>query len=258
MKLLDFLANAIVRHRAAMVAILVLFSLVACWGFLSAAPREEVRLARPDLQQRDELKTQFDLEGSQCFLVIDVDDLFTPVTTQAIRAIEERVEQLPYVRRVDWIDDIPAMNVFDLTDTLLPDSHADQTAFEAARQRTAEHPMVQGQLLSPDSKTLLMPITIDWLAAPTDEDCSTRLLEVARQTAAQFPDANLRIQLTGQVPVLLAAREAFNDNHFKFQVIGYVMVFALAAVLFRGVSAILIVAIAPALAIFWTRGFLEL
>lgn len=215
--------------------------------------------------ESDRLTNRFDLSRSEAFLVVEVDELFRREVIQALRAIEKHLESLPQVRTVFWIDDIPMLNRFGFADPLLPSDDAAESSFREARRRTLEHPLVVGQLISEDGRGLLLPVTFDWLMVTSDEDVSGGLLREARQEVARFLDdaspknrPDIKIGLTGRVPIYLAQKSAFDRNQGLFRWIGYGMVFVLAVLMFRGLSAVLIVAAAPALGAFLSFGLIEI
>ncbi|MEZ6110014.1 MAG: efflux RND transporter permease subunit [Pirellulaceae bacterium] len=200
--------------------------------------------------------SDFDRRPADCFLVVQIDDLFNPRTVDALRSVVSTVESLPYVDSMTWVDTVPVLNVFGLREPLLPPADASQERFDDARQRVMDHPLIIGQLLSDDGKTLLMPVSFDWLQVTSDEDCTTGLLSTARQ-AADETDVAMRIELTGRVPLYLAHQQAFDRNQSRFQIIAYGLVFILALILFRGFRAVMICALAPALGVFWSLGLLN-
>jgi hypothetical protein len=102
-----------------------------------------------------------------------------------------------------------------------------------------------------------MLVNFDWLHVERDEDCTTRLRQTVEAAAAEFPDVKFSALVTGHVPIHLTILETHEENEMKYQVLGYSMVVLLAMVLFRGITAVVIVAMAPALGVFWTLGILR-
>ena len=90
-----------------------------------------------------------------------------------------------------------------------------------------------------------------------DEDCTVNLLAASQTAVDAFP-TDFEIEITGRVPLYLAAQKAFRDNHRKFQIISYILVFFIATALFRDVGTIMIVGAVPAISMFWTAGALDL
>ncbi len=191
-------------------------------------------------------------------MVVEVDDLFTPKSASAVRDVVAAVDTLPQVAKIFWLERVPNLNMFGLSDPLIPPNSASEERFAAAKSRALAHPLASGQLISKDGGTLLMPIWLDWIHAESDETVTTDILEKARNAAGAHAETAIRIRMTGRVPLYVGAQRALNRNHLKFQIIGYTLVLVLAVILFRGVSAVIIVAGAPALGIFWSHGFLRL
>lgn len=260
MILIDWLADVITRHRFLTFLLMLVATAFATAGHLYEPPPKPPSDQGSAGGQRLRARSgtgNFTGRAADCFLVVETDDLFTPEAVDAVRDVVAAVEQLPYVDSLTWVDTVPVLNVFGLREPLLPPSDASAETFAAIRAEVLQHPLVRGQLLSSDGKTLLMPITFDWLYVTSDADCSSELLAVARTSAQRSPDVRMRIRLTGPVPLFLAYKQSFDRNHRKFQVISYTLVFVIALVLFRGIRAVLVVASAPALGIFWSLGLLN-
>lgn len=194
------------------------------------------------------------LSGSDVVVVVQGDDFFTPRAAEAMRAVVNDLENLPEVRSILWLDRVPVLNIFGLRQPLLPSEKATQQRFEAARKQALEHPLVGGQLLSKDTRTLLLLINLELLQVQSDAEATTMLGEVARKAAEPFDDVSLTFLVTGRVPATIAAVSRHESNQMKYQLIGYGMIFIMTIVLFRGIRAVIIVALAPVLGVFWTLG----
>jgi predicted RND superfamily exporter protein len=190
-------------------------------------------------------------------VVAQSDSFFTPSGAEAMRAVVQALEELDHVDRILWMDQAPMMNVFGLPEPILPGRNASAVRFAAAKQRALDHPLVVGQLLSPDAKTMLLMVSIDWLFVATDEDCTDLLRDTANAVAADFPGIEIDFSVTGEVPIRLSRAASNRDNEFKYQAIGYSIALVIAFILFRGLSAVVIVAMAPAFGVFWTLGVLH-
>jgi predicted RND superfamily exporter protein len=191
-------------------------------------------------------------------LVAESDAFFTADGARAMRAVVAALEDLDAVRSVLWMDAAPMLNIFGLPEPVLPRGHASPARFAAARQRALAHPLVGGQLLSADGRTLLLLIDMEWLYVTSDADCTVQLRKTAEQAAAAFPSVPIAFQLTGNVPIRISNAANTRGNERKYQLIGYGLSLAIAWVLFRGPEAVLIVALAPAFGVFWTMGLLPL
>ena len=192
--------------------------------------------------------------NSEAILVVESDAFFTPAGAEALRQIVVDLEQLDYVRDVKWLDDVPPLNLFGLNEPLLPRSTATLERFKQAKAKTLAHPLVGEQFVSMDGRTMLLMVNFDWLFVESDETCMTELGKAARESAAKFPDVEMEFTLTGQTPMWLAAMSSHDANKYKYQLIGYGMILGMAVILFRGFTAVIIVALAPSLGVFWTLG----
>lgn len=194
------------------------------------------------------------LSNSDAVIVVKGDNFFTPRAAAAIRKVVADLEDQPEVSSVLWLDRVPVLNIFGLQQSLLPSEKAAQARFDAARDKALEHPLTGGQLLSQDTKTLLLLVNLELLQVQSDAEATSMLGQVARASAAEFEDVPLEFLVTGRVPATIAAISRHESNQLKYQLIGYGMIFIMTIVLFRGIRAVIIVALAPVLGVFWTLG----
>lgn len=190
-------------------------------------------------------------------VVATSDDFFTNAGASAMRAVVQALEDEPTVDNVLWLDRAPPLNIFGLQEPIFPRSDASSDRFEAAKKKAQEHPLIVGQLMSADAKTLLLLVRLDWLQVRSDADCTDRIKQLAVEAASKFPDAKINFQLTGDVPMNLSILSTQRANQLKYQLIGYGMIVLLALILFRGISAVVITAMGPVLGVFWTLGALR-
>ena len=102
-----------------------------------------------------------------------------------------------------------------------------------------------------------MLVHLDYQHVFDDADATDHLRETAEHAASEFPGVALEFKVTGQVPAAIAAIEAHESNQLKYQAIAYGMILLLSMVLFRGITAVVVVAIAPVFGVFWTMGFIR-
>lgn len=204
----------------------------------------------------------FQVAGGDCILVATIqqptaEGFFTPENLRAIYRVAEELEKLPQIESVLWLDNVPGFNLFGLTGTLVPSPNASPRQMETARKRVLDNPLAVGQLISPDGNTLLIHLKLDWFYVDTDASASADIRELAEQVTAAVKGATVQFQITGSVPLDLMMASNHMANAAKYQLIGYSIMLISALVLFRGLSAVIIVAIAPAMGVFWTMGMLH-
>jgi len=190
-------------------------------------------------------------------LMVESPAIFTRDGAAALRHVVARLEALDAVAGVTWLDEAPPLNVFGLAEPILPRGAATESRFAVARDRAVKHPLVVGQLLSPDAATTVLLVRLDWAFVDDEADVTERLLDTARSAAAEHPAVPLTISLTGPVPLRLAWMRSREANERTFQFIAYALILALSAVLFRGLSVVLVTALAPVLGVLWTMGLIR-
>lgn len=267
-RIFDRTFGATVDHRWATLLLILAVTALALLGYIAPQRLTELFASAPEATVDSEPTSAesfeptpdvdpVSLSDSDVILVVDSDDFFTAEGASALRAVVESLEELNYVESILWMDEVPVLNIFGLQQPLLPRATASARQFEESRDKALAHPLVHGQLLSTDGRTLLLLIKINWLFVESDEDSTTRLKEVAQQAAAEYPETEFSFLVTGRVPIYLTFMQAHSENLWKYQMIGYGMVGLMAIILFRGIRAVMIVALAPSTGVFWTLGILR-
>lgn len=256
---------------------LILFSAVSIGGycapdsvvawFKSIVERQEIEnpdeQTAGDLEEDDEIYVAppevetLNMSQFDAVMVVESDSFFTPAGAAMMRDVVDRLEDLDHVADVLWMDKIPTLNLFGLNEPLLPRATSSLERFKLAQQKAREHPLVNGQLLSEDGKTLLLLIRVDFLFIEDDAPFSHELREFAESVAAKHKDVEVEFCLTGGPSVFLMAMKSHEDNQLKYQIIAYTMILLMSMVLFRGITAVGVVALAPVFGVFWTMGFIR-
>ncbi len=265
------LARFSVHHRLSVWALLLAISAIALIGHIRPTLITSLWKERPSTeevapaQDKDDATVKrppanvspISLSNSGAVVVVESKNFFTPQCADALRQVVEDLEALDQVASVLWLDRVPILNIFGLPEPLLPRSTASPNLFVAAKEKAMRHPLVGGQLLSDDAKTMLILVNFDDYFLFSDAAATTELKETAIKAASQFPEADLTFRVTGRIPSAIAAIEAHERNQVKYQVIGYGMILIMSFILFRGLRAVLVVALAPITGVFWTLGFIR-
>jgi predicted RND superfamily exporter protein len=202
-------------------------------------------------------RPRFATGGSEAILVVKCPKLFTPEGAASFRRVLARVEELDVVASVRSLDQAPPLNIFGLSEPVLPRARATPQRFEVAKKKAVQNPLVVGQLLSSDAATALVEISYDWIYVVNDSDCTAPILAAAKEAAAEDPSIPMAFHVTGERPLNLMRAQNNRENEIRYQLIGYGMITVMAILLFRGLSVVLVVGLAPILGVFWTLGMLR-
>lgn len=193
-----------------------------------------------------EARDTFEFGESPYVLVIESEDFFQPRRIAVLRSLASFFEQVEPAGSVLWIGKIPKVEGLQPT-PLLPPPDAPPEAYRRAREEFLRHPLAAGQLLSRDGKTMLMLMNVRLVPR-----------EVRRIVQEACEGSGMRVRVTGFTPLWEAQREAFNEDHSRIVLVACILVFVLAIVIFRGLSAMLVVSSGPMLGLVWAWGLLEL
>lgn len=265
------LAVLSVERRAFVAILLALISGVAVIGhvqprlvidLIESFSEEGERDAQPPAIDSNQVRdlpdvSPFSLSRSDVVIVVESDNFFTSEAAKALRAVVDALEDLDQVDNLIWMDRVPMLNIFGLPEPLFPRSEASPQRFAAARKKAMQHPLVKGQLLSNDGKTLLIMVGLNFKHVFDDDDATTLIRQTATDAAAEFTDVDLRFRITGSVPATIAAINAHESSQLKYQLVGYGVILVMTIILFRGIRAVLIVSVAPILGVFWTLGIIQ-
>ncbi|MGB1927710.1 MAG: efflux RND transporter permease subunit [Mariniblastus sp.] len=209
-----------------------------------------------DLERPPDVET-IPTSGFDVVIVVESEQFFTSEGAEAIRSVVEHLESQDYVDSILWMDKIPSLNIFGLSEPLLPNKEAAPERFEKSKQNAREHPLINGQFLSDDGNTLLLMVRFNYFFVDDESIFTSGIREAAEQELASYPDVKMDFFVTGRVPFRLTAQSSQQDNQLKYQSIAYGMIILMSMVLFRGIVAVGIVAAAPFLGVFWTLGFVR-
>ncbi len=197
---------------------------------------------------------------SDAVLMVETDrhnGAFTPRGAEALRYVEQQLEKQDFIASVQWMDEIPTMNIFGLPEPLLPNKNASQRKFDAAQAKALKNPFIKGVMMAEDLKTLVFLVNYDRLFLESDEQAISGLREAAEDAAGVYPDVKMKFSVTGGVPIWLTAMKSHDANQFWFQAVGYGMIALMSLILFRGFMSVLIVSLAPIMGVFWTMGYVN-
>ncbi|MEZ6101853.1 MAG: MMPL family transporter [Pirellulaceae bacterium] len=171
-----------------------------------------------------------------------------------VRTVRRLVEQL---RGVEGIDDV--MSIFDLRredavlEPLLPGDEDPEEFFADAVKEALRHPMAAGQFLSRDGRVSLVVVhvgeglhTISGLAP---------VVQAVRQVVTEVAaSSDLHPLVGGNPAVLVDSLAAVRRDQLRFGICSGVVTVAIAMVLFRCWTSLVVALIPPGLGALWTVG----
>ncbi len=202
----------------------------------------------------DEVRQTFPnrFSGFPVILVLESDDFFQPQRIAAlhktVEIVADEFEDYGGSELVFWIGSLPQVTLFG-SSPLLPKDFETLEDAQAAGDVVASHPLVIGQLLSEDRRTMLIGIM------DSDRDAVAAVREKA---GAVLKSVGIRSRITGVRPLWRSHNDAFKRDHEKIVLIAAAVVVVLAMIIFRGLPAIIVSCSGPAVGVFWTIGWLEL
>ncbi|MFT7670983.1 MAG: putative RND superfamily exporter protein [Planctomycetota bacterium] len=242
-------------YRWAMLCALIVMSALALKG-ISASPYFGGGKSEAAERQKgivEELMEEFGYGFGEVLLILEGDDLFRPDAVAASRQLVADLEATPGIGEVFSLYNLPrTASLLDFA-PLLPSDNSLPEAFLKARATALSHALVPGFLSDEAGQTWLMPIGID-LTEFVGESNSDFTKRVRETLARQALPADMKVSATGSLMVTSASAETFEYEQWLFHSIAYVLVFLLAAVLFRSVWAVIFSGGGPVIGVVWTLG----
>jgi predicted RND superfamily exporter protein len=256
---LDRLADLFARCRPAIAVFLILATLLAAVGITKLGfddvPRRVYQTQSDEFQTLDEFFDDFGSDESDCLLVLESDDFFTPEAVGTLLRLVADVGAIDGIAAVYSMDDVRTFEASTLPfgRKLLPELDADAAAFEHAHRTALAHPMVRGHVLSEDGHTQLVVVKLDSTRDRIDQ--IALLVEEISQVAQQSTvDSSVSVRLTGIPPIRVEIYGAVKRDAVKFTIIGALLSVLTAIALFRRLWPALVVSGAGALGAVWTLG----
>lgn len=245
------------HHRRTVWCLVVLLSIPpACglWGTQLFDSSSSRWVSEDDEQILQEVNDIFTTRyaGFPWLIVLESEDFFQPDRIAALHEtaaiITREFADRGSSDSVFWIGSLPQVSLFG-SRPLLPERVDSLEDAQTLADVIASHPLVKGQLLSEDRKTMLMGITV-WDRNAVDS--------IREKTDRLLSSVGIRFRVTGPAALWTAYRDAFRRDHDRIVLIAAAVVIGLALMIFRGLPAIIVSCSGPVAGIFWTLGWLEL
>lgn len=247
----------IVRHApwAALLAIsLIAVSLVGVRHLrFDDDPTAIFRSQSTDFLLLRELETQFTTDENDVLVILEGDDLMSPENLSLLRTLVDRTIKLPGIDSVTSI--LNMRRVGSRTVPLVPYPGASPDRFQRARDEAKVHPLVRGQLLSEDGRTMAMIVRLagDALSTADIDQMLEQLRDVVRTSTAE---SSISTYLAGHPAVRVENLATLQREQFKFALLSGVVSTVVGMFMLRRFAAVLIVAATAATGVLWTLGFM--
>lgn len=216
---------------------------------------ELFRTNTPAFNQYQRMSERFPTSEFDVLIVAEGDTLLERDTLEKLRNVVLDLQLVSSVRNLVSLFSArePPDAAGEFPPALFPAELPSGEEFETLKKRVKTNKIIQGKLLSDDGKLTLVVIALDpktvasaGLGAAVDEIRSIALGELG--------DTGLSVQLSGAPVMQQEIRNAVERDRFVYNGAGLILGSLIAIAFFRRVSLMLIAALPPVLAIFWSLG----
>jgi len=249
------------RHPRIVLVFVIAMTLAALFGLtrlrFDDTPRGIIRSGDAAFLELQEVQAQFGADDNDFVLALFADDWFTPARVGILRRVEELARGVDGVDSVQGLASVVELRGGLLPVPLLPGGDAAPGAFETARRRAHEHPLVGGALLSEDGTAALVFVRL------AGEDLSITELDPALAALTAIADElseepGVRAGVTGIPAFRVVIYNTIRRDQIVFTALGALVCFLIAALIFRSLRASLVVAVPAGLSALWVIGAIGL
>jgi len=252
---LNWIADIIDSHRRLVCGLIILLTAVALVGIsrldYSMNPGSDIRGDDTDWKVLEEFYNEFNPDGQACFVLLKADDIFTQEPVTALRQLVSRMRESKGVAQVYSIDDVPVISG-GIPHRLLPAGQLDQNVLQQARAEALVHPLIGGQLLSPNAAITVIIVRLNKLSAigelfPIVGD----IRHIARAAAEDY---DLEVLVTGSPALMTDWFAEMHSQRIRLPVIASCITLIIALLLLRNLSAVVITSTPHIFGTIWTLG----
>ncbi len=257
------IADAYVHRPWAAAVIALCISLIAGFGLTQVSfddsPHNIFRTEDEEFQFLNSVLEQYGADDNDCLLMVSPQGstpIFSAAGLAQLRELAAEIEQ------VDGVQDVISLanpRVEQFLGLAGADSNRELTPadYTAAQDKALNNPLIHGQLLADDAAATLVIARLESERKNIAhfEQPVADLREIARTISAESP---LLVEMTGIPPLRVEIFSAVQSENQKYMVIGSLLAFAMAFVLFRKLRLVMIASIGPILGSMWTIGMMAL
>ena len=221
-------------------------------------PKNIFKTSQADFELLEELFDDFGSDDNECMIVVESNQIFSARGVRLLKDLSSEIKKIDAIQSVRSLDDVVVASLDSPPRSILPPGAATDDQYDDARREALAHPMIRGQLLSVDGQTTLLAARIAG-DSPTIGELKPTVLAL-RGVIDRITKSNdfARVRLTGVPPIRYEIFSSIRRDSVRFMLIGTVLAFIMATILFRRFWAVIAVATPPVLAAMWTVSLLGL
>jgi predicted RND superfamily exporter protein len=214
-------------------------------------PSSDIRGDDTDWRVVEEFYKEFDPDGQACVVLLKTDDIFTPEAITALRQLVSRMRKSKGVVQVYSIDDVPVISG-GIPHRLIPTGPLDENALQQARAEASVHPLVAGQLLSPNAAVTVVILRLNELST-IDElfPVVENIRRIARTIAAEHGQ---EVLVTGSPALTVDWFTEMRDQRIRLPIVASCITLIIGILLLRNFSAVIITSTPHIFGTIWTLG----
>jgi len=252
---LNWIADIIDAHRRSICGLVLLLTAVALVGIsrldYSMNPSTDIRGEDADWKIVEEFYSEFEPEGQACVVLLKAEDIFTPEAVAALRQLVSRLRESKGVAQVYSIDDVPVISG-GIPHRLLPAGQLDRNALQQARTDALVHPLVGGQLLSPNAEVAVIIVRLNLLSSI--DELLLRTGDIRSIARAVASDHGFDVLVTGSLVLMADWFTEMHSQRIKLPVIATFLTLIIGILLLRNFSAVVITSTPHIFGTIWTLG----
>ena len=252
---MNWIADNIDTHRRLVCGLIILLTVVALVGIsrldYSMNPSSDIRGDDTDWKVLKEFYNEFNPEGQACIVLLKADDIFTPNAVAALKQLVSRMRESKGVAQVYSIDDVPVISG-GIPHRLLPTGQLDRNVLQQARAEALAHPLIGGQLLSPNAEITVIIVRQNDLSS-IDElfPIVGNIRRIARTVAEDY---DLEVLVTGAPALMTDWFAEMHSQRIRLPVIASCITLIIGILLLRNFSAVIITSTPHIFGTIWTLG----
>ena len=212
--------------------------------------RSVFRSDAPEYVALEEMTDIFGREDNDLMVVVDGPDMLAPGSLEFLWRLHQAIGEIHGVESVYSLASLPTVAV-----RLRRGGPTMAESLTGLRDAISANPLVVDKLLSGDGRTTILVAHLGD-AALTVQELDLRLTAIRAAIDQVAPVDDVRIRLTGIPEIRIDVIRTVQRDQITFNIVAILVAGALGFLIFRRVSALVILGVGPVLGVVWTMGAL--